>query len=90
MPSALRISSNTDNGFERILYWRTIGFFQGADTEKKRASTLSLFPHSDICECQTAFAWFKLGKVSGGAQQSWRAVPAPPSCWIPGDSLKEG
>lgn len=49
VPSALRINSNTDNGFERILYWRTIGFFQGADTEKKRDFTLSLYPHSDIC-----------------------------------------
>lgn len=65
MPSALRINSNTDNGFERILYRRTVGFSQSADTEKKRDFTLSLSPHPDICKCQTAFAWLKLGKVSG-------------------------
>jgi hypothetical protein len=29
MPSALRINSNTDNGFERILHWKRIEYFPG-------------------------------------------------------------
>lgn len=46
MPCALRINSNTDNGYERILYWRRIEyFFQGVETEKKPDFPLPV-PHS--------------------------------------------
>lgn len=56
---------------------------------RRNAILLSPSPYSYICKCQAAFAWFKLGKVSG-VHSKVGGCARTPSRWIPGNSLKEG
>lgn len=51
MPCALRINSNTDNGYERILYWRRIEYFSRVLRLRRNPTWLSRFPtHIEVSE----------------------------------------